>query len=95
MLYLKEIDSSVYCKIGQELHYVTCKGKDCNKIFIPNEDKPKFTDKKFTPCWPTTYHPVMACFNVLDCGHALCKKCYISLMMKNDNAGNKRTSRRR
>ena len=95
LLNLKELDSSVYCKTGQELYYVACKGKECNKIFIPNEDKPKFTDKNYSPCWPTNTHPVKACFNVLDCGHALCYQCYISQMLENDNASNKRTSRRR
>ena len=85
----------MYCKIGQELYYVTCKVEDYNKFFIPNEDKLKFTNKDCSPCWPTHTKPVMACFNVFDCGHALCNKYYLDLMTKNDDAGNKRYSRRR
>ena len=58
---LKEIDSQFYCKPKEELCHVTCKGEDCDKIFVTKEAFDKWTNKDYTPVVPSTSRNGVRC----------------------------------
>ena len=73
---LKVIDKKVYCAKRQELCETMCKGKDCNRIFVDSLTNNSIDDNNIVKYIPTRRNNVRACFNVNECGYALCGDCY-------------------
>ena len=95
---LKEIDNLISSTVSlskEELCHVTCKGEDCNKIFVTKEGFDKWTDDNYTQVIPIARNVVRACFDVLNCQYAFCNECYLKLVLNSEGEGNDRSSRRR
>ena len=63
----KEIDDSKWCMEDQELNNVKC--QKCRKVFVHTNP----IGKQIKPSKKQVVH---ACFNVNDCNHAYCHKCW-------------------
>ena len=74
------IDNSKYCDNNQELNKVKC--VQCQVLFVHRKEA---SNKEYKP---STKQVVYACYNVNDCHHAYCCKCWVR---KSLNSSNKRT----
>ena len=92
---LKIIDKSQYCKMGQELCETTCKGKGCKHIFVDVKTQSSDNDTNMVEYIPTSKRYVRACFNVNDCGYALCRDCYTKILLEDSNDTDERRRKRR
>ena len=70
-------------------------GKDCKRIFISSENRGTIKDSMKIEYVPTYTRHVKACFNVNECGYALCMDCYNNLLLNGSVGENRRNSRRR
>ena len=92
---MKIIDRKIYCAKGQELCETMCKGKDCNRIFVDSLTNNSIDDNNMVKYIPTTRNNVRACFNVNECGYALCVDCYTKLLLNDSNSVGERKRKRR